>query len=178
MNEINLVDLPEQSDIKSGGFFTFEHYRDGVLIDKWDTKNIVVDQGINYILDSALSGGTPITSYFLGIFKNNYTPVAADTAALFPGAGVANEATTEYDEATRPAWVEAGVSAKVITNSASPAVFTANTSVTIYGAFLVSVSTKGGTTGTLIAASKFTSSRALIDNDILNVTYTITGSST
>lgn len=177
MNTNEITELPEMSDIKTGGYFEFEHYRNGVLIDTWKTDNIVVDQGINYIMDAALSGATPITSYFVGLFKNNYTPVAADTAALFPGAGVANEATTEYNEATRPAWTEAGVSAKVITNSASPAVFTANTSVTIYGAFLVSTSTKGGTTGTLVAASKFSASRSLINNDVLNVTYTITGSS-
>jgi hypothetical protein len=176
MKQENLNEL-EVSSISPGGYFTFEHYRDGVMIDTWDTKNIVTDQGLNYILDAALSGATPATTHYIGLFKNNYTPVAGDTAALFPGGGVASEANTEYNEATRPTWSEAGVSAKVITNSASPAAFTFNTSVTIYGAFLVSTNTKAGTTGVLIAASKFGASRALINGDVLNVTYTLTASS-
>lgn len=172
MNEI------ENTKLKTAGYFTYTHLRDGKVIDSWQEPNIVVDEGINYIMDAALSGGTPITTFYLGVFKNNYTPLSTDVAATFPGAGVANEANTEYDEATRPTWTEAGVSAKVITNSASPASFTFNTTITIYGAFLVSTNTKAGTTGKLIAASKFAASRAMIDNDVLQITYTLTGSST
>ena len=32
----------------------------------------------------------------------------------------------------------------------------------------------GGTTGTLMAASRFTSVRNLLDTDVLNITYTLT----
>lgn len=163
--------------LKTAGYFTYEHIRNGEVIDTWQEPNLVVDEGINYALDAAFSGGTPITTWYIGLFKNNYTPVAGNVAASFPNEGVANEANTEYDEATRPAWTEAGVTAKVISNTASPAVFTFNTAVTIYGAFLVSTNTKGGTSGTLAAASKFTASRAMLNADVLNVTYTLTGSS-
>ena len=68
-------------------------------------------------------------------------------------------------------WDEAGVPGgiKVITNSASKADFTMNASKTIYGGFLVGgiatvADTKGGTGGTLKAASEFGASRAVIDN--------------
>lgn len=164
--------------LRVAGYFNYEHIRDGKVIDTWQEPNLVVDEGINYALDAAFSGGTPITSWYVGVYKNNYTPLAANAAATFAGAGVANEANSEYNEATRPAWTEAGVSAKTITNTASPAAFTFNTTVTIYGAFLISNNTKGGTTGTLAAASKFTSGRNMLSADILNVTYTLTGSST
>jgi len=167
----------ELSQLEIGGYFTFEHIRDGKVIDTWDTKNIVVDEGLNYALDAAFSGGTTITSWYVGIFKNNYTPLSTDTAATFPGAGVANEANAEYSEITRPAWTEAGVAAKSITNSAAPAVFTFTSAVSIYGAFLVSTNTKGGTTGTLGAASKFSAVRNMLIGDVLNVTYTLNISS-
>ena len=163
---------------KIGGYFTFEHIRDGQVIDRWYDSNIVVDEGLNYILDAALSGATAHTTHYLGLFKNNYTPISSNVMATFPGAGVALEANSEYNEATRRTWNEAGVSAKTITNSASPATFTFNTTVTIYGAFLSSDSTKAGTTGTLVSAAKFSSARSMLANDVLNVTYTITASST
>ena len=49
-----------------------------------------------------------------------------------------------------------------------------NASITVYGAFLVSTSTKSGTTGTLLAASRFTSARAVVSSDQLLITYTLT----
>ena len=166
-----------EKTLKIGGVFTYSHIRDGKIIDTWEEPNIVVDEGLNYTLDAAFSAATPITAWYIGIFKNNYTPLASDVALTFPGVGVANEATTEYSEATRPAWAEAGVAAKVITNTASPAVFTFASGVNIYGAFLASINTKAGTTGKLGAASKFASVRAMIAADILSVTYSLTISS-
>lgn len=162
------------SAVKAGGFFVVEHVRNGEVIDTQISENIVVDEGLTHILDVALSGGSQDTTWFVGIFKNNYTPVAGNVASTFADAGVAGEATTEIDETTRPAWTEAGVTSKTITNSASPATFTANTTVSIYGAFLISDNTLGGTTGTLMAASKFSSVRNLLSTDVLNITYTLT----
>lgn len=163
---------------KVGGIFTFQHIRDGKIIDEWESRNIIVNQGLNYILGASLAGDTPLTAWYVGLFKNNYSPLSTDTQALFPGVGVGNEATTEYSEATRPLWVDAGAASQSITNSASPAVFTFVSPVTIYGALLSSNSTKGGTTGTLLAASKFSSSKVMAASDSLNIGYTITASST
>jgi hypothetical protein len=165
------------NEIKTGGIFTYEHVRDGKIIDTWKEPNIVVDEGLNYALAAAFTGGTTLASWYIGVFKNNYTPQAADVIATFPGIGVANESTTEYNETVRPTWTQAGVSAKTVTNSASPAVFTFNTTVSIYGGFLASSSVKGGLTGKLAAASKFSSVRSMLAADVLNVTYTLTTSS-
>ena len=163
---------------KVGGVFTFEQVRDGKVVDTWTQDNIVVDEGLNYLLNSSLVAATPITTQYLGVFKNNYTPLAANVASTFTGSGVANEATTEYSESTRPVWNRVTATAKVVTNTASPATFTFASGVTLYGAFLVSTNTKGGTTGTLIAASKFSSARVMLISDVLNVTYSLTISST
>jgi len=169
----------ENNKCKLGGIFTFEQYRDGKLYDAWEDHNIVTDESLTYALNAAYSNGTILPTWYLGVFKNNYTPLSTSVASTFAGAGVANEATTEYTEATRPVWNDgAGAAAKVISNSASPAVFTFNTGVTIYGALLISGNVKGGLTGTLGAASKFAASRVMIAADVLNVTYTLTASST
>lgn len=167
----------EGTPFKVGGVFSYEHVRDGEVVDTWQEPNIIVDEGLNYILSTAFAGGTANTVWYVGLFKNAYTPIASNVAATFGGAGVAGEATTEYSETVRQTWTQAGVSAKVIGNSAAPAVFTFTTPVTINGAFLQSTSGKGATTGVLSAASKFSSSRAMLATDKLNITYTLTISS-
>lgn len=165
-NKIN-----DSQDLTVGGYFTYEHVRDGKVIDTWKEKNIVVNQGLNYILDAALSGGTVNTSHYIGLFSNNYTPIASTLVTNL------TEVNAKYNETTRPTWIEAGSTSQTITNSASPTAFTFNASETVYGAFLISNNTKGGTTGTLIAASKFAASRSMLDTDVLNVTYTLSASS-
>lgn len=165
-NKIN-----DSQDLTVGGYFTYEHVRDGKVIDTWQEKNIVVNTGLNYILDAALSGGTVNTSHYIGLFSNNYTPIASTLITNL------TEVNAKYDETTRPTWIEAGSASQTITNSASPASFTFNASETVYGAFLISNNTKGGTTGTLIAASRFSASRSMLATDVLNVTYTLSASS-
>jgi hypothetical protein len=54
-------------------------------------------------------------------------------------------------------------------------VYSINATQTVGGAFLISNSTKGGSTGTLYSASDFTSpgDRSVVSGDTLNVTYTL-----
>jgi hypothetical protein len=154
--------------------FTGQIVRDGQIIDEFDTPNLVVDQGLNHILDVLLPRFDQIGTWYLGVFEGNYTPVAGLTAATI--AGAATECTA-YDEATRPAYVEAAAAAKVTTNSASKATFTFNATKTLYGAFLISDSTKAGTSGTLLAAAKFAAPKGVVATDQLLLTYTFTAAS-
>jgi len=165
-----------------GSVWRWEHFRkfNGVhcKIDEWEVPNIMTDEGINYILDAALSGLTPITTWYCTVFENDYTPLATNTYAT-PG----YTECTAYDEATRPQWSEAGVSSKVITNSASKATFTFNATKTIYGGALVgggsAPTTKADTAGggKLICSVQFTSgSKSVVSTDVLKVTVTVTGS--
>jgi hypothetical protein len=78
---------------------------------------------------------------------------------------------------TRQAYVEAAAAAKVTTNAASKATFTFNATKTLYGAFLISDSTKGGTSGTLLAAAKFAAPKGVVATDQLLLTYTFTAAS-
>jgi hypothetical protein len=157
-----------------GGVFSGQIVRDGKVIDEFDCPNLVVDQGLNSLLDVYFHGDTQVTTWYLGLFEGNYTPVAGVTAATITAASTE---CTAYDEATRQAFVEAAAASKSITNSASKATFTFNATKTIYGAFLVSNSTKSGTTGTLFSAARFGSSKSVVDDDQLLLTYTFTASS-
>jgi len=159
----------------------FQHWinddKEGIQFD----PNIVVNEGLDHILDATLSNGTQNSTWYVGIFGNNYTPAAADTADgggtpanSFWASGQADEVTTQYTEGARPTWTDAGVTSQAVSNTASPAVFTFGTADNVYGAGLVSTNTKAGTTGILMAASKFAAVRAMLISDVLNVTYSFT----
>jgi len=154
-----------RASVRSGAYYLHE---------SWKTKNIVVDEGIEYALDTALSGGTAKSTWYIAIFNDNHTPVAADDYAA-PG----YTESSAYTESNRPQWQEAGVSSKVITNTANKASFTMNATVTIYGAALVSNNTKGDTAASgekMFCSSKFDSAKPCENTDVLKVTITITGS--
>jgi len=104
-------------------------------------------------------------------FSGNVTPVATWTAANF----TANATEwTAYDEATRVAYVEAAASSQSITNSASKADFTSSSDTqSVWGAGLISVSTKSAVTGSLLGAAKFGAVRSLDTADVLSIGYTI-----
>jgi hypothetical protein len=140
----------------------------------WEEKgaNIIPDVGLTYILQSALTNeASAITTLYVGLL-DNYTPVAASTMTEAGGNEITN-----YSASVRQTWV--GVEGtQTATNTASPASFTISTGgATVYGAFLSDASTQGGTTGTLVAAKLFSSSRELLEDDVLNVTYEVSASS-
>lgn len=139
---------------------------------KWtdEGSNLVVDAGIDYILGTAILDSATI---YVGLTGGSPTPAAGDTMASHGGWTEA----AGYDEATRPSWGQDAVSSKVVTNSTAATFTMDGVDTTIGGAFLTTLSTKDGTTGTLIAVKAFTGgNKTVADNDTLDVTYTVTGS--
>lgn len=134
--------------------------------------NLMPNEGRTYLMNAALHGSSQLTTFYVGLFEANYTPVLGDTMALFPAAATE---TTAYAEATRPEWVEATEAAGVITNAASVAVFTFNAAKTIYGGFISSNSGKGATSGTLVSAGKFATAKAMDSLEVLRITASLTG---
>lgn len=153
------------------GRFNVIQIRDGKVIDVWDDFNVVTDEGLNYLLNAGLNGATQIDPWYVSLFESNYTPVGTETGGTLGGLLTECQA---YDETTRPAYDGATSSAQSVTNSASRAEFTINATKTVYGAILSSGNTKGVYTGsTVLALAKFSVARAVVDNDILLVAYTI-----
>lgn len=158
---------------KLGGVFELECRRpDGSLAWSERAENIITDEGLNRILDVMLHGTTQTNPWYCGLVESNTDPAANMTYDV-----PAFTECTAYDEATRPAYVEAAASSKSTTNSANKAVFTMSGSKTLYGAFLASVSTKGDHTGgannVLLCYAKFSASQAVQDDYVVNLTYTI-----
>lgn len=140
--------------------------------------NLIVNEGLNKLLDVWLSGGAATTSYYISLYKSNTTPAATWTLATYRSLVTEME---DYDESTREVWTEAGASSQSISNTASPADFTISASATIYGAALVSASSKtgaGDSAGWMVAATKYGTARAVLDNDVVTVRYTINAAST
>ena len=167
------VFLPKQK-VLVGGTFHCQHLRKGELIDEWDADNLVVNQGLDSLLGIMFTSVSQITAWYLGLFSGNYTPIATDTASTFPGGATESSA---YTNATRPVFTAVEAS-QAVSNTASPATFTMNAGVTIYGAFLSSSSAKGGTGGVLFSAAQFTAPKTLVSTDQLLLTYSFAGSST
>jgi hypothetical protein len=162
--------------LKATGKYIAECYdKNGNL--KWvaETKNLVVNVGLQYMAGTALDGATArITTWYLGLYGAgaSNTPAASDTMSSHAGW----TENTDYSEANRVTAVFAAATTanpSVVTNASNKANFTMNATTTIGGAFLTSDNTKGGTTGTLFSAADFQSpgDRSVVSGDVLLVTY-------
>ena len=133
-------------------------------------ENLIVSAGLTYLAGVALLSTTQITSWFLGLTSSAPTIAAGDTMASHGGW---TEFTTYSESVRQTATLVAGA-AGAASNSASPATFSINGSGTIGGVFLVSNSTKSGTTGTLLSAKALPGGdRAVVNTDAVDVTWSI-----
>jgi hypothetical protein len=165
---------PQKALIHS--IYDVEHWRNGELLSVTRDHNTVTNEGLDSLLGIMFSDVTQITDWYVLIFHTDTTPSSTTTYAV-PGF---TESNATYDEATRPIYVEPGVVTQSITNTASKATFTMNATATIYGAALIgggsAATTKGDTAGggTMYCASQFAASKAVVDDDSLKVSITLT----
>lgn len=135
------------------------------------THNLIVDQGLNYLVGAATGAVTQISNWYVAIFSGDVTVQASWTASNF-----ATSATefTSYNTAqgVRPQWSPGAVGGGARDSFASKAAFTSSVDgATIRGAALISSSTLGGTAGTLMGATRFASAKPLDQDEILDVGY-------
>lgn len=181
MREPKVKIVVDQEKMKAGvklkGVFEVEvlDKLGGKVISRSRFENILTDEGLNAVLNIMLHAATQLTTWYCLLFETNTTPAGGTTYAV----PVFTECVA-YDEANRPEYVEAESSAKSTTNSANKAAFTMNATKTLYGAALVAggtgANTKGDAAGggTMLCAGKFAASQPVIDDNVVNLTYTIT----
>ena len=151
--------------------------KDGKVLSEETFKNLITNEGLDYLLNAGVHGGTAISAWYFAPFENDYTPLATDTYAA-PG----YTETSSYSETTRQEWDEGASSGQSITNAVA-ATITASAAVTIYGAGIVgggtAPDTKGDTAGggTELSAGKFTTAKTLATDETLDLTYTLNGAS-
>ncbi len=168
--------MDNKSGIKLGGRFDVTCYRDGTLIWEEHPHNIVTTEGQNFILNACFKKAdvTVPTTWFVGLFNTNTTPAITHTYDV----PVFTESTA-YDNIAVRATYTVVITGTSCTNSASPASFTMSGTETIYGAALFSINTRGDHTASpgvniLYCDALFSAGRAIVDNDVINVTYTAT----
>lgn len=163
---------PTSEVVDPQGYYTVECIdADGNI--KWtdEVHNLVTTVGKNFLLDTLLAGSAYTAAWYLGLVDGGSAPTfdVANTSASHAGW----TESTAYSNATRPApsFGAASAGSKATTATA----FNINATATIAGCFLISNSTKGGTTGTLYSCGAFSGgNRAVANGDTLNVTYTAT----
>ena len=157
---------------KSAGLWDIRCVRpDGSLRWENDFHNLVVNEGLDHILDVVFVGGTQDTTWFVGLLAASPSALASWTATE-----IASNDFVNYSESVLQAFVDGGVSNQSLDNSASTADFSINTnSSSIGGAFLIGTNSKGTPAGTLYSAGAFTGGNKAADSgDTLQVTVTFT----
>jgi hypothetical protein len=172
---------PIESHIGFEGIYQCDVFRRGTLISGGypEPPNTFTTEGIARMLNIMFHDIAKDASHiwYVGLFKNNVTPAVGNTAAVHLGAAGtygAVQPTTDIDEAAYQSYTTADTATASITNSvAGKAEFTIADTITIYGAFLGSSSDPTDTSGYLMSAKKFTSARAVVDDDEVSITYAI-----
>lgn len=158
------------------GVYTVQcHDADGNL--KWEDTidNLVTTAGKNFNLDTVFAGSTYTAVWYLGLISaTSYTtgPAVGDTMASHGGWAEDQNYSSPAARGTCSWSTAASGGSKSLASSIT---FTMNASTTIKGCFMVTNSTKGGTTGTLYSAGTFTGGDKIVQSsDQLSVSYTAT----
>jgi len=168
-----LAEILAPQQFRPKGRVQVEH-RDkfGNLKGIYDVPNGIGNVGKDKILDDMFGDGTQTASasWFIGLVDSSGFSAFAATDTMSSHGGW-NEFTS-YTEANRVAWGPGAASSQSTTN-ASPATFNINGSGTVKGVFIVTNSTKSGTSGTLWSTAAFSAEVPVTSGDQLKVTYTV-----
>lgn len=133
------------------------------------TNNLIVGEGLNYLVAAATGSEVPISNWYIAVFSSDVEVQSSWTAATF--AASAGEF-INYVGAERPQWQPGAVAAGARNSFASKASFEATEDGSIVrGAALISASGKSSTAGKLLGATRFNTDKPLDTGEILDVGY-------
>lgn len=156
--------------MKAIGTYKLELIRAGKTVQTIQGRNSIVEDGRNRILDIVF-GATAKDTFYIGLIENDVGITLADADTMSSHSGWAES--TDYDEANRQGWTTGSAASSTITSS-SVATFTMNATTTIYGFFVCTNNTKGGTSGILWATAGFVEGTLpVVSADTLKITYTV-----
>lgn len=139
-------------------------------------ENLLTDEGILHLLNVGLYSTAKISAFYLAPFQANATPLVTWNGANFNANATEVTSLTEgYSETTRPLWVPSSSSGGAINNNASRADFTvvSASTVTWYGAGLLSTNVRGDTGGKLVSVARFPTPRVLANTDVFGCGYEV-----
>lgn len=176
VTNVSAIDLPgiHEQGLVHGHYIVNCVGKDGKV--KWTESfdNVVVNTGKNLMLDNVLNASaTASTNIYMGL-KSTGTAVVADTMASHASWTELN-LTASSGARIAPAFSAAASGVKATSAAVS---FSVTSSGTVFGVFIVigsgAVVTNGSTAGTLFSAGDFGASRAVVNGDTLNVSYSVT----
>jgi len=167
--------FPKASATVSG---LYTHWVTGYESELREDHNLLGDEGLNHMLGVVLKSGSQVTTWYCMLQETNGTPTSTISAGTYQSAvGEITSGAEGYSQATRVLWVGDAVDTTntEVVNLASPAAFTivTATSLPVYGAALISTSTKGAEVAPLLSAGKFTAVRNLANGDTFNLKYKV-----
>lgn len=147
----------------------YEVYHNGELVEI--AENLVPAAARTYLLKAGVAGGAQISTWYGMPFINAVDPTSGLTAGNF------NATLAEFTNyaGTRPTWAQDAESGQAIVNGTTLMSITvgAGADQVINGFALVSTNTKGGSGGTLLAATRFAAPRPVLEGDVLEFKYTM-----
>jgi hypothetical protein len=143
--------------------------RHGRVVRRATCRNTVCTGGKNDLGDKYFRGSGYTAAWYVGL-KGSGTPAAGDT---MPSHATWSEITA-YSQTARPTLTLVAFASGSSNTSASRATFTANASTTVYGYFLTSNNSKGGTTGILYSVANFGASQAVTSGQAVRAQVTLT----
>ncbi len=172
-----LIPTVDGSRVQAFGNYTHRVRQANGIVTPWVTdSNLLPTEGLTY-LAGILGSTSKIATWYMALYAGAYSPAAGLTAANFTSTTSEITSGSEgFTEANRVTWTPDAAAAGAIVNDATPAAFTiiTATALTVNGAGLLSAQAKGATTGTLLSATRFSSARSLNDDDVFEIKYTIT----
>lgn len=154
--------------IKARNKYDVVCYRDGKVVWSEEVFNMVVNEGLDHILNSYFRGSGYTAAHYLGV-KGTGAIAATDTISSHGGW----QEITQYN-GNRQLLVLADAAGQVVSNANNKNSFTFNADVTIAG---IMVTTTADGSGTLYGAADFPAERAVLDGDILVIQANFTQAS-
>lgn len=150
----------------SGGPITLTYHDGSVqIVDEWTEviENLTTTEGRTEMLDKYFKGSSYTAAWYMGLISNTAIGSIAvgNTAAKIttstPNPPTTNDwaESTGYSQSTRPAITFGTAAAAALSSSGAPSTFSINATVALYGAFIVTNSTKGGTSGKIYGEGAF-----------------------
>jgi hypothetical protein len=158
-----------KENYRPGFIYTVEHIGvDGKIKSVEKIHNLMPTPAVDYLLNAAFMGGSAYSTWYLSLFDNNRTPLAADTMTTFL-ADCGEDTVYTAVGGARPTISFPPVSAGVLTTVASPNELAFASPSTVRGAFVTTGVTRGGTTGLLCSAVLFSTAKVLAAGESLRV---------
>jgi hypothetical protein len=132
--------------------------------------NGLTDAGLTDVWSVYLNGGTQKTSWYLGLIAESGFVEVDPGDTMSSHAGWSEY--TGYNEAARVELTGKVVAERLFTHT-TPGAFTFGSTASIRGVFVVSNSTKGGSTGILLATALYSAARSVQGGRTLQLTYAL-----